>query len=181
MLFLYDYLVATNTITKKIFINLDVFIGNCKELTDLSNIATELNKFIDSIEGLREKINNKVREDELKNKSSKQKRKQKQKNPLVFNVLNSKLNDWYYCNISVQLGKKGIRHFNIYIEQIPIKEPTTKEQTAIENLVKQILSKKKTDNNCDTSQLETKINKLVYEMYKISPDDLKLIDKQNDK
>jgi hypothetical protein len=102
-------------------------------------------------------------------------------NYYLLGVLNSKLIDWYYRNISVQLGQKGIRHFNIYIEQIPIKEPTSKEKTAIENLVKQILTQKKTDNNIDTLDLETKINKIVYEMYEISNDDIKLINKQHDK
>ena len=93
----------------------------------------------------------------------------------LLGILNSKLIDWYYRNISVQLGQKGIRHFTIYIEQIPVKVPTEKEKTQIEKLVKQILNIKKIDINADIQEFENKINSLVYKMYKIN-DKINLIE-----
>ncbi len=38
----------------------------------------------------------------------------------LLHVLNSKLIEWYYRTISVQLGEKGIRMFSIYINKLPI-------------------------------------------------------------
>ena len=34
--------------------------------------------------------------------------------------LNSKLIDWYYKSLSVQLGEKAVRMFTIYVLNIPI-------------------------------------------------------------
>ena len=38
-------------------------------------------------------------------------------------ILNSKLMDWYYRTISVQLGEKAVRMFSIYVLRIPIPYP----------------------------------------------------------
>lgn len=35
-------------------------------------------------------------------------------------VLNSRIIDWYYRTLSVQLGEKAVRMFSIYVEQLPI-------------------------------------------------------------
>jgi hypothetical protein len=40
----------------------------------------------------------------------------------IFGILNSSLIEWYYAFLSAQLGKKALRMFSIYIEQIPISE-----------------------------------------------------------
>ncbi len=44
----------------------------------------------------------------------------------LYNYLNSKIVDWYYRTISVQLGESAVRMFSIYVLQIPI-PPITKE------------------------------------------------------
>ncbi len=38
----------------------------------------------------------------------------------LLTILNSKLIDWYYRTISVQLGEKAVRMFSIYVLKIPI-------------------------------------------------------------
>lgn len=38
----------------------------------------------------------------------------------LLRVLNSKLIDWYYRNLSVQLGEKAVRMFSIYVLKLPI-------------------------------------------------------------
>lgn len=38
----------------------------------------------------------------------------------LLRYLNSKLIDWYYRTLSVQLGAKAVRMFSIYVEQLPI-------------------------------------------------------------
>lgn len=48
-------------------------------------------------------------------------------------ILNSKLMDWYYRTISVQLGEKAVRMFSIYVLKIPIPYPMSalKDTTSI--------------------------------------------------
>lgn len=40
--------------------------------------------------------------------------------PQLQHYLNSKLLDWYYRTLSVQLGEKAVRMFSIYVLNIPI-------------------------------------------------------------
>ena len=40
--------------------------------------------------------------------------------PALQKYLNSKLIDWYYRTLSVQLGEKAVRMFSIYVLEIPI-------------------------------------------------------------
>lgn len=40
--------------------------------------------------------------------------------PHLKEYLNSKLIDWYYRTLSVQLGEKAVRMFSIYVIKIPI-------------------------------------------------------------
>jgi hypothetical protein len=39
---------------------------------------------------------------------------------LLLKALNSKVLDWYYRTLSVQLGEKAVRMFSIYVLKIPI-------------------------------------------------------------
>ena len=73
------------------------------------------------------------------------------------------------------MDRNAIRHFTLYIEQIPIKIPNNKEKTQIESFVKKILEIKKKDLNADVQEFENKINSLVYKMYKLN-DQIKLIE-----
>ena len=59
----------------------------------------------------------------------------------LLKILNSKLIDWYYRTLSVQLGEKAVRMFSIYVLKIPIIQsvkdlPTT--ETEIDRQVCQL-------------------------------------------
>ena len=49
----------------------------------------------------------------------------------VLKVLNSKLIEWYYRTISVQLGTKAVRMFSQYVEKIPIPQVQNSELKTI--------------------------------------------------
>ena len=68
----------------------------------------------------------------------------------LLDVLNSKLIDWYYRTLSVQLGEKAVRMFSIYVLKIPVPQYdksrtgvslyelyglTQEEQTYIESVI----------------------------------------------
>ncbi|MBM4136866.1 MAG: class I SAM-dependent DNA methyltransferase, partial [Nitrospira sp.] len=97
-------------------------------------------------------------------------------NKYLLAVLNSLLLNFYYTKISSQLGDAASRAFTIFIEQLPIlKIPETKQQPFI-SLVDQILAAKKKDPNAVTSALERQIDKLVYELYELTPEELDIVE-----
>ena len=46
----------------------------------------------------------------------------------------------------------------------------------VEDLVDQILAAKTKDQNTDTTELESQINKLVYRLYELTTDEIKIIE-----
>lgn len=57
--------------------------------------------------------------------------------PALQNYLNSKLIDWYYRTLSVQLGEKAVRMFSIYVLNIPIPKEINKDIYAAYHLSKE--------------------------------------------
>jgi len=62
------------------------------------------------------------------------------------------------------------------VENLPIKLAGSKTQETIETLVNQILAKKSEDNSADTSELEKEIDNLVYKLYQLRYNEVKIID-----
>ncbi len=56
---------------------------------------------------------------------------------ILQNYLNSKLIDWYYRTLSVQLGEKAVRMFSIYVLNIPIPKGTSDDVYKAYNLSKE--------------------------------------------
>ena len=89
----------------------------------------------------------------------------------LLGILNSKLLDWYFRKTSTN------NHVNGYeIEQLPIFKTSLKQQQPIITLVNQILSVKKENPQSDTSDLERKIDRLVYALYGLTEDEIKIIE-----
>lgn len=93
---------------------------------------------------------------------------------LLLSILNSRLANWYYRTISVQLGDKAVRMFTIYVEQIPIPELTEKTQQPFVLLIDQILTRK--EQGKDTTALEKEIDIMVYKLYDLSYEEVKIVD-----
>ena len=74
----------------------------------------------------------------------------------LLKILNSKLIDWYYRNLSVQLGKKAVRMFSIYVLKLPIPQG---QYDGIIELVS-----------------EYDIDKYVYTLYGLSTDEIAFIE-----
>jgi hypothetical protein len=98
-------------------------------------------------------------------------------NKYLLAFLNSRVTDFYYRQISSQLGNAALRAFTIYIEQFPIPNIPEAEQKPFITLVDQILSLKKSDPQADTSALEAKIDRMVYKLYGLSSEEIGIIEK----
>lgn len=62
---------------------------------------------------------------------------------------------------------------------IPIPEATAEQQKPIIDLVDKILSAKQADSSADTSKEEVEIDRLVYALYALTGDDVKIIESAN--
>lgn len=104
------------------------------------------------------------------------------KNTLVLlGILNSKLATFYHFNASPKATKgafpkilvKDIKEFPFPYLDTPVhKEIAVK----IESLVTQILAAKKMDSKVATKSLEAEIDNLVYDLYELSDDEIKIIE-----
>ncbi len=94
----------------------------------------------------------------------------------LLGILNSRLSEWYFNQISTTTGMGTNRWKKYKIEILPIKEPTETEELVLEKLVDQIITAKKSDPNTDTTALETEIDQLVYQLYELTPEEIKIIE-----
>lgn len=95
-------------------------------------------------------------------------------------LLNSKLNFWYFKQIGATLGANGYEMSKIFVEKLPIPKITKENQNLVDELVKlvnQILALKAQISSADTSQLECDIDNLIYKLYNLSPNDIKIIER----
>lgn len=98
-------------------------------------------------------------------------------------LLNSSLLDWYYQFITSQLGAKGIRHFSIYIEQLPILELSKSDQQPFVTLVDQILARTQSDDylqdpkrQAEVQDLERQIDEKVYRLYGLTDEEIAIVE-----
>jgi hypothetical protein len=77
------------------------------------------------------------------------------------------------------LGEKGYRYKKAFLEKLPIPLITPKNRSLvrrIELLVNRILARKRGDPHADTRDLERAIDELVYRLYDLTPDEIRLIE-----
>lgn len=91
-------------------------------------------------------------------------------------VINSRFWDYLYKLIISEEGKVFAQVKLTFLRKIPIKIPTLNQESAIITLVNQILSAKKLDPKADTGFLEKQIDKLVYELYELTDEEVKIVE-----
>ena len=91
-------------------------------------------------------------------------------------LLNTQLIEWFYAMITNSIRGGYLRAFSDYMKQIPIPNVIKSQRTAIEKLVQKCLTAKKGDRHADTSGLEKECDLLVYKLYQLTYDEVKIID-----
>lgn len=93
----------------------------------------------------------------------------------VSAVLNSTLMNWYVHKFIFWSAIRTMNFDNYYVGKIPIPIVTPEEQQSIIEVVEQIMSAKREDPKTDTSAKERKVDRLVYELYRLSAEERKII------
>lgn len=99
----------------------------------------------------------------------------------LLGLLSSNLITYYYKNFSqgCKLGIKGYQYNKHALENLPLPKINSKnEKLANEliSLVDEILKAKEQDKNANTQELENKINSLVYKLYNLTEEEIKIIE-----
>jgi len=89
-------------------------------------------------------------------------------------VLNSRLVDYYFFQITAKIAGGRKRYTKQYVKQVPIPQIPIEVQQPFIDLVDIILSKK--EKNEDTSKEEAEIDKLVYELYDLTEEEIKIVE-----
>ncbi len=99
----------------------------------------------------------------------------------LLGLLSSNLITYYYKNFSqgCKLGTKGYQYNKHALENLPIPKINSKNQNIVDeliNLVDEILKAKEQDKNANTQELENKINSIVYKLYNLTEEEIKIIE-----
>jgi adenine-specific DNA-methyltransferase len=99
----------------------------------------------------------------------------------VIGLLNSKPISFFFKTFYAGggLGEEGYRYKKAFLEQLPFPPLTPQNQpiaNQIINLVDQILKAKKQNPEADTSRLEREIDRLVYKLYDLGEEEIKIIE-----
>jgi len=93
----------------------------------------------------------------------------------VLALLNSRL---YYFWFYYQGKRKGeaLELYQKPLSETPILEPPPSTRTRLVSAVDQILAAKRQNPGADTTALEEEIDRLVYALYGLTPDEVKLVE-----
>ncbi|WQT30617.1 class I SAM-dependent DNA methyltransferase [Helicobacter pylori] len=100
---------------------------------------------------------------------------------LLTALLNSKLVTFYFKNFcgGCILGKSGYQYNKHALEKIPIPQITPQNQELTHKITdgaKQILALKEKDPKANTQELEKEIDALVYQLYNLTDEEIKIIE-----
>ena len=97
-------------------------------------------------------------------------------------LLNSRLLDYYWKQVSTPLQGSFFRYFTQYIAQLPIQRISLRDKggraqhDALAGLTDRILMAKRTGPGTDTHALEREIDERVYRLYCLTPEEIKFVD-----
>ncbi|MFP6128495.1 class I SAM-dependent DNA methyltransferase [Helicobacter pylori] len=97
----------------------------------------------------------------------------------LFAILNSKVMYFFMRQMASNLGEGAFRWIKQFIERLPIPKITEKNQKLADKITdgaKQILALKEKDPRANTQGLEKEIDALVYQLYHLTDEEIKIIE-----
>ncbi|MFP6032056.1 class I SAM-dependent DNA methyltransferase [Helicobacter pylori] len=97
----------------------------------------------------------------------------------LFAILNSKVMYFFMRQMASNLGEGAFRWIKQFIERLPIPQITEKNQKLADKITdgaKQILALKEKDPKANTQRSEKEIDALVYQLYHLTDEEIKIIE-----
>lgn len=95
----------------------------------------------------------------------------------VLGVLNSKLISYWFVHKFGKMQRGIFPQFKVNeLAQFPIAGATKQQREEIAKLVDRILAAKRKEANDDTATLEREIDRLVYQLYELTPDEIEVVE-----
>ena len=92
-------------------------------------------------------------------------------------LVNSWLMSWFHQKCNPKAQKALFPKVLVSdLKKLPVRKSTSDEQKPIIKLVNQILAAKHADPTADTSTLERQIDQLVYQLYGLTPEEIKIVE-----
>jgi len=91
----------------------------------------------------------------------------------LLGILNSRLMWWFYLSLSSMIRGGFVRFIAQYMEQLPIVQTGAENRQFIIERVQKILD---APNGLNVSKLEEEINEMVYKLYDLTEDEIKIIE-----
>ena len=87
-------------------------------------------------------------------------------------IMNSSIITWLMDHQALKTGMGLIQWKKFTVESLPIPKLSDMDQRPFIRLVESILAKKASDLSADTSEQEGEIDRLVYELYRLTADEI---------
>lgn len=95
----------------------------------------------------------------------------------VLSILNSNLFKYYMLSVASNLSGVGIRWIPAFIENVPIPKVDKKTEDKIVRLVDKVIEKKRS--KVDSSEEEMEIDNLVYKLYNLISEEIRIVEMGN--
>ncbi|MBN2455580.1 MAG: Eco57I restriction-modification methylase domain-containing protein [Sedimentisphaerales bacterium] len=96
----------------------------------------------------------------------------------ILAVLNSSFSNFLYMNFTQEGGRVFAQVKPKNIRKLPIPQISPREQNPFIELVDKILAVKKKDPKANTSELETEIDEMIYNLYDLTPEEIAIIEEK---
>ncbi len=94
----------------------------------------------------------------------------------VLALLNSKLINWFYVILFTNESNLTVNLSKTYLSQIPLVIPDTSNENKVVDVVNKIIYLKKENAAADTSSLEAEIDRLIYELYGLTEEEIQIVE-----
>ena len=94
----------------------------------------------------------------------------------VLGILNSNLTTWFYRSNTDEEGKTFAQIKIELLRRLPIPKLGLTEQNPIIRLVKRIIAAKQSNSSADTKSFEVEIDRLVYELYGLTEEEIRVVE-----
>lgn len=97
-------------------------------------------------------------------------------NKYLLAILNSAITHFFYSNLTTSIRGGYLRFIRQYLEQISIAIPNQSDEKRILLLTKKIIQNKLQDPNLDTTEMESHIDQLVYQLYGLTEEEISIVE-----